>query len=133
MLWPNGVVLAVFSLPPVPAPVCSDPPQVEDDRLVVRWTYTHRGGVAISSTEVFYNIDTTPERQTAFSSVSGAVSEEDTEASIPLPEAGLHYQFRVRTENSQGATEMTCPGIRLDIGQYLYIHTSYIYMSILCY
>ena len=99
----------------VPAPVCSDVPGVEDDRLVVRWTYTHTGGLIITSTDVYFNPNTSPELRTSFSSVSGAVVM-DTEGSIPLPEAGLHYQFTVKAENSEGTTEVDCPSLRLDTG-----------------
>ena len=108
-------------VPPVPAPVCSETPRADDDRLVVSWTYTHTGGLAITSVDVFFNPDTSPELRQAFSSVAGAVvedvSSEEREDSIPLPEAGLHYQFTVRAENSVGASEVDCPVTRLDTGE----------------
>ena len=110
------VCVSVLSLCAVPAPVCSDVPDVEDDMLVVRWTYTHTGGLTITSTDVYFNPDTSPELRTSFSNVSGSVVT-DTEGSIPLPEAGLHYQFTVKTENSVGTTEADCPPLRLDIGE----------------
>jgi hypothetical protein len=104
----------------VPAPVCSETPRADDDRLVVSWTYTHTGGLAITSVDVFFNPDTSPELRQAFSSVPGAVvedvSSEEREYSIPLPEAGLHYQFTVRAENRVGASEVDCPVTRLDTG-----------------
>ena len=108
--------VSVLSLCAVPAPVCSDDPGVEDDRLVVRWTYTHTGGLTITSTDVYFNPDTSPELRTSFSNVSGAVVT-DTNGSIPLPEAGLHYQFTVKAENSVGTTDVDCPPLRLDIGE----------------
>ena len=91
-----------------------------DDRLVVTWTYTHTGGLPISSVDVLFNLDTAPDNRMLFSSVPGAMEgsgSDVTEASIPLPEAGLHYQFTVRAENSEGPTEVACPALRLDTGQ----------------
>ena len=114
--WPSPTVcVSVLSLCAVPAPVCSDVPGVEDDRLVVRWSYTHTGGLIITYTDVYFNPNTSPELRTSFSNVSGAVLT-DTEGSIPLPEAGLHYQFTVKAENSVGTTEVDCPSLRLDTG-----------------
>ena len=105
----------------VPAPVCSEAPRPDDDRLVVTWTYTHTGGEPITSVDVFFNPDTSPDQRQAFSSVAGAdvedVSSLVRKDSIPLPEAGLHYQFTVRARNRVGVTEVACPVTRLDVGE----------------
>ena len=101
--------------------MCSEAPRAVDDRLVVSWTYIHTGGEAITSVNVFFNPDSSPQLRQAFSNVSGAevedVSSEEREDSIPLPEAGLHYQFTVRAENSVGFSEVACPDARLDVGE----------------
>ena len=111
----------IIILPPVPAPVCSEAPRADDDRLVVSWTYIHTGGVDIISVDVFFNPDSSPELRQPFSRVPGAVLEDvssiEREDSIPLPEAGLHYQFTVRANNSVGSSEVACPVTRLDIGE----------------
>ena len=94
---------------------------MDDDRLVVTWTYTHTGGKPITSADVFSNPETSPDQRQAFSSVPNSMVEEvtslDRAASIPLPEAGVHYQFTVRAENMEGETEVSCPNLRLDIGE----------------
>ena len=91
---------------------------MDDDRLVVTWTYTHTGGMPITSADVFFNPDTSPEKRKAFSSVPGAdVGSVEREDSIPLPEAGLRYQFTVRAENGIGPTEVACPDLTLNIGE----------------
>lgn len=105
----------------MPAPLCLEPPRAEDDRLVVRWNYTHTGGQTLTAAGVYFYPDTSPELRMPLSSVSGAevgsVSSAERADSIPLPEAGLHYQFTVSAENSNGTTETNCPLIRLDIGE----------------
>ena len=94
---------------------------MDDDRLVVTWTYTHTGGMPVTSADVFFNPDTSPEKREAFSSVPGAVLEDvgsvEREDSIPLPEAGLRYQFTVRAESGIGPTEVACPDLTLNIGE----------------
>ena len=42
--------------------------------------------------------------------------------SIPLPEAGLHYEFTVRAGNSDGEAEADCPSLRLDTGELFPAH-----------
>jgi hypothetical protein len=112
--------LTVTTVLSAPAPVCSQAPRVEDDQLVVGWTYTHTGGEPITSADVFFKPDTSPGPGQAFSSVPGAdvseVGAREREDSIPLPEAGLHYQFSVRAGNGQGEAQADCPSLRLDTG-----------------
>ena len=101
--------------------MCTEAPKVVDDRLVVTWTYTHTGGEPITSADVFFNPDTSPDQRQAFSDVPDSMLEEVTALnradSIPLPEAGIHYQFTVRAVNVEGETEVTCPNLRLNIGE----------------
>ena len=98
--------------------MCSDVPQVMNDRLVVSWTFTHTGGEALTSVDVFFSTPGTPRQP--FSSVPGAELEglgvTVREDSIPLPEAGLTYQFSVRAGNGQGESEVDCPSLLLTTG-----------------
>ena len=104
----------------VPAPVCNESPRVADDRLIVTWTYIHTGGLPITSADVLFKPDTSSHSTLAFSSISGAeldvLTAINREDSIPLPEAGLYYQFTVRAGNSEGMSDTECPSLRLDIG-----------------
>ena len=103
----------------VPAPVCSQPPQVVNDRLVVRWGYTHTGGEPITAVTVLFSPDTSTTKL-SFSEVPGAhldqVGESEREDSIPLPDAGITYKFSVRAGNSLGETEVDCPSLSLPAG-----------------
>ena len=89
------------------------------DRLVVSWTYTHTGGLPITSAMVFFSPESTGTRA-SFSSVPGAqlssLEEREREDSIPLPEAGLTYQISVVGGNSLGEREADCPTILLTTG-----------------
>lgn len=115
--------MALLTSPAAPAPECREAPKVIDDRLVVNWNYTHTGGEPITSADVYFNPETSPEKREAFSDVPGSMVGEvtslDRADSIPLPEAGIHYQFSVRAENVLGETEVACPDLRLDIGELL--------------
>ena len=121
----------------MPAPLCRESPRAENDRLVVRWNYTHTGGLPITAADVYFNLDTSPDMRTPFSSVAGTSVDNETaserEDSIPLPEAGLHYQFTVTAENSVGVTETSCPPIRLDIGQFMYMYMYIVYAILYMY
>ena len=89
------------------------------DRLVVSWTYTHTGGLPITSAMVFFSPESTGSRA-SFSSVLGAqlssLEEREREDSIPLPEAGLTYQISVVAGNTLGEREADCPTILLTTG-----------------
>ena len=123
----GAVFHIIVCIPPVPAPVCSESPSVEDDRLVVSWYYSHTGGLPITSADVFFKPDTSSDPTKAFSDVTGSsladLSAMNRQDSIPLPEAGLHYEFTVRAGNSDGEAEADCPSLRLDTGE-LIIFTS---------
>jgi hypothetical protein len=103
----------------VPAPVCSGVPEVEDTRLVVRWTYRHMGGAPITSVDVYFTT-TTDSTRVSFSddsqAVLGEVGAREREDSIPLPEAGFTYIFSVTATNSQGTSAVDCPPLTPDIG-----------------
>ena len=94
---------------------------MEDDRLVVSWYYSHTGGLLITSANVFFKPDTSSDLAKAFSGVTGSsladLSAMNREDSIPLPEAGLHYEFTVRAGNSEGEAQADCPSLRLDTGE----------------
>ena len=106
----------------VPTPVCSESPRVDDDRLIVTWSYTHTGGLPITSADVLFKPDTSSHLSLAFSSINGAeldmLSVMNREDSIPLPEAGLYYQFTVIAGNDEGENDAECPSIRLDYGEH---------------
>ena len=92
-----------------------------NDRLVVRWGYTHTGGELITSVTVLFSPDTSATKL-SFSEVPGAqldqVEETEREDSIPVPEAGITYKFSVRAGNSLGETEVDCPSLSLPAGLY---------------
>ena len=94
---------------------------MEDDRLVVSWYYSHTGGLLITSADVFFKPDTSSDPAKAFSDVTGSsladLSAMNRQDSIPLPEAGLHYEFTVRAGNSEGEAQANCPSLRLDTGE----------------
>jgi hypothetical protein len=103
----------------VPAPVCSEIPQVRGTRLVVNWTYKHTGGEPITSVDVSYTSRADPTTHT-FSddpqAVLGEVGARERGDSIPLPEAGRTYKFSVTATNGQGPSRADCPPLALEIG-----------------
>ena len=107
-------------LPPVPAPVCSEAPEVEGTRLVVRWTYRHTGGEAINSVGVYYTTTSDSSRHSLSDdpdAVLGGVELINRRDSILLPEAGLTYQFSVSASNDRGPSQMVdCPPLSLSVG-----------------
>ena len=107
-------------LPPVPAPVCSDAPEVDDARLVVRWTYRHTGGEDITSVGVYYSTTSDSSRHSLSDdpdAVLGGVGLINRQDSIPLPVAGLTYQFSVLASNDRGTSQMVdCPPLSLSVG-----------------
>ena len=96
--------------------MCSQPPQVANDRLVVRWGYTHTGGDPITAVTVFFSPDTSATKLSFSGAQLDQVGETEREDSIPLPEAGITYKFSVRAGNSMGETEVDCPILPLTTG-----------------
>ena len=87
---------------------------------MVRWTYRHTGGEDITSVGVYYSTTSDSSRHSLSDDPDadlGGVGLINRQDSIPLPEAGLTYQFSVSASNDRGTSEMVdCPPLSLSVG-----------------
>ena len=106
-----------------PGLVCLEQPTVDDTELVISWSYSYTGGLNITDIVVEYRNESSESfthlqffTGGSGSSASGEMAMENSSVSLPLPEVGVNYFFRVTASNEEGSTTVACPGILLTTG-----------------